>query len=290
MRRLRRKLYKPNYLDLWSRILPIAFCVGSTEALKNHGANVYHSPVIAQTLYEMARNKQLDRLSNVDCIREYAEPIQTKRRNVLLVAADNKMPAPNVTADGRAINIYAYNKFLASSAKDQIRAMNSYGWICSDISYWTFGNSSHWCSTLLSEINKAPDNWRVGETGITFSFSDTPTFPIDYCLSESAEPRCKVQFALSIAILVTILNFFKAVLIFYTAIGTKENPLMTMGDAVASFLEKRDETTKNMCLLSVRDVKSHKHYFPAGPKVWTGKQRRFKDVTSRTRRTVTFIL
>ncbi|KAL1610130.1 hypothetical protein SLS60_001795 [Paraconiothyrium brasiliense] len=198
-------------------------------------------------MLEKARGNKLDRLSNLECIREYEEPIQTKRRNVLLVAADDSMPAPNVTAHGTA-NIYAWNTFDASAASTMQSAMNSYGWICSDDTKLSYRAP---CSTLIDAIKSKPDHWKVGHWDGEFSNTDITTYPVDYCLSEKSEPRCKVQFMLSIAILVTVLNIFKAVLIFYTALGTKENPLMTMGDAVASFLERRDGTTKEILFVTL---------------------------------------
>jgi hypothetical protein len=192
------------------------------------------------------------------------------------------MPAPNTTANGTAINIYSHDAYIPSVA------MNSYKWICSDEHKVGYNTP---CSSFINGIQSTPDDWKVGSLDTSsYYFHVTTTYPVDYCLSEKSEPRCKVQFTRTIAIVVTVLNFLKAILIFYTALGTKENPLLTMGDAVASFLERKDETTRGMCLLSVRDVKAHNQYLLAGPQAWKGGQRRFKDVTSRTRRTVTFAL
>lgn len=236
----------------------------------------------------MARDNKLDRLSNLECIREYAEPIQIKRKNVLLVTADDKMPTPKSTENGTTLDIYAFNRFEADDASDADMASNSYSWICSANSNLYSGYS--YCANNVDDIMSSSNNWTVGYMEGYSNPDDLPKYPIDYCLSEKAEPHCKIQFTLSIAILVTVLNFLKAVLIFCTAFGIKEDPLMTMGDAVASFLERQDETTKGMCLLSVHDVKKHKGYFPAGIQAWEGQQRRFKDVTSRTRRIVTFTM
>jgi hypothetical protein len=108
--------------------------------------------------------------------------------------------------------------------------------------------------------------------------------PIEYCLSERAEEHCKVHWNLSIAALVTVLNVLKAALIFYTAFFTKEQPLMTMGDAVASFLEVEDPTTIGFCLASREDTWS------AGPRQWNGATFRWKDATTKTRRFGTFLL
>lgn len=66
--------------------------------------------------------------------------------------------------------------------------------------------------------------------------------------------------------------------------STKENPLLTMGDAVASFLDKRDPTTKNLSPLSLHDCKVG---YDAGAKPWHDQRSRWKDTTSKQRRAVT---
>ena len=73
---------------------------------------------------------------------------------------------------------------------------------------------------------------------------------------------------------------------FYITFNVHDEPLMTMGDAVASFLGKNDPTTKDMCLSSFQDFKMNKGY-SAGPRQWHNKRFRWKDVTSKTRRVVT---
>jgi hypothetical protein len=64
---------------------------------------------------------------------------------------------------------------------------------------------------------------------------------------------------------------------------------MTMGDAVASFLEEEDHTTKNMCLSTVKDFRKHKNY-EVGPRQWTDTKYRWKDVTSVGRRVSTICM
>jgi hypothetical protein len=126
----------------------------------------------------------------------------------------------------------------------------------------------------------------------SYAVGYTSLYPVDYCLSERAEEHCKLQFVPAIAILVTILNLCKAILIFYVAFGTTstEEPLLTMGDAVASFLEEEDHTTKDMCLLTVHEVKASKHHFPLGPREWKAPRYRWKDVTSLRRRITTILM
>lgn len=73
----------------------------------------------------------------------------------------------------------------------------------------------------------------------------------------------------------------------YILLSIKEDPLMNMGDAVASFLEDRDTASDRFGLLSIHDCKK-------GPKiggtVWRNALWRWKDATSKKRRAVTLLL
>ena len=76
---------------------------------------------------------------------------------------------------------------------------------------------------------------------------------------------------------------------FYVAFRVHDEPLMTMGDAVASFLDSEDMTTNNMCLATLADFKGRKGY-QVGSRQWSDKRRRWKDVTSKSRRIITIIM
>jgi hypothetical protein len=66
-----------------------------------------------------------------------------------------------------------------------------------------------------------------------------------------------------------------------------ENPLMTMGDAVASFLDERDVTTASMGLMSLHDCK--KGYL-ATKTTWDDPRPLWKDATSKKRRIIVLIV
>ncbi|KAF2475426.1 uncharacterized protein BDR25DRAFT_279479 [Lindgomyces ingoldianus] len=229
---------------------------------------------LLQTMHEKARNGTLDRFEPADCLNKYAQMIQSFRRNVLLVASDENFPAISNTTSLNGTNVYSYDRFYAMDAQVQDEASDSYRWMCNSIPY----SRNTKCGSLMANIKKSPSTWKVGG------------YPVHYCLSEKAPPVCKLQFSVGIAILVTILNFLKGGVILYTVFYVNEEPLMTMGDAVASFIEKTDPTTRNMCILTMKDAKKHKGYFPAGPREWDLKVYRWKDVTSKTRRITTFTM
>ena len=74
------------------------------------------------------------------------------------------------------------------------------------------------------------------ETGIAVS--------IDYCLAQKVEEHCKLQFSLVIIVIVILCNLIKTICMGMTAWKRDWQPLVTLGDALASFLERPDLTTE----------------------------------------------
>ena len=75
--------------------------------------------------------------------------------------------------------------------------------------------------------------------------------PIKYCLVEQVAGSCRVLFTFPFAILVIVCNVIKAICMALLLFGfRKHTPLLTMGDAVASFLERPDPETRGRCLHS----------------------------------------
>jgi hypothetical protein len=91
------------------------------------------------------------------------------------------------------------------------------------------------------------------------SYSTDPWMPMNnkvkYCLSERSDEQCKLEFSPQLAWVVVAFNLVKACILGFAFLSIKENPLMTMGDAVASFLTRRDDMTKDLCLMDKRKVK-----------------------------------
>ncbi|KAH5426660.1 hypothetical protein HBI47_117900 [Parastagonospora nodorum] len=149
-------------------------------------------------------------------------------------------------------------------------------------------NDRSLCQSRLGEITKEPQTWSMGKLCYADGeFCDPYRWPVDYCLSERAEPRCRLHFSPTIAIIVTTLNFFKAALMFSVVYIVKDNPFMTIGDAVASFLDERDTATSGIGLLSIYDAKKGYHAVKA---TWDDPIRRWKDASSKKRRAFTLML
>ncbi|RYN78863.1 hypothetical protein AA0120_g10887 [Alternaria tenuissima] len=238
-------------------------------------------PSVLHRLWNNASTGTLERLDPAECIARYATSIQSAQRNVLLVASDDQVLPPNENPLINGSHAYGRWKFSAMSAMARDTARNSFDWICSGM------DTKRPCSLGIDAIrDSSAESWLMGPGA---------GWPVKYCLSERADPTCKLHFEPTIGTIVTILNFVKAGVMFYVAFLVRDEPLMTMGDAVASFLERPDPTSKNRCLWAFanqrmfRDGKGIKHH-GVGPQRWTCPQYRWKDATSPERRVVTIFM
>jgi hypothetical protein len=167
-------------------------------------------PRILQDLHDGAQVGTLERLNPTECLNRYATTIQSNRRNLLLVASDENFPSPGDNKYILDSHVYWAGPFFAGEAKTSNRAADSYLWICSAI-----GKRGP-CSSNVDEVHKNPNSWRVGYKDNCWDIIDRTspcdlgTFPVEYCLSQPAEPHCRLQFDTSIAVLVTFLNFSKS--------------------------------------------------------------------------------
>ncbi|KAL1792900.1 hypothetical protein ACET3X_009407 [Alternaria dauci] len=270
-----------------------AFSVGEAFLKDEHCTNCLETPTYGndpsevtstlEGLWSKARSGRLERLDSSKCIDEYAISIQTNRRNLLLVSEDDELSSPTNNTFMKGSHAYWATKFETYDWFTPKKGSLTFEWICSQLDH---GRTP--CSASIENLKKQ-NSWQVGEYCNGLNNCKPFGATVKYCLSERAEPHCKLHFEPSIAIVVTVLNFFKAALMFYVAFGIKDEPLMAMGDAVASFLDKEDNETKNMCMSSMANFRNSKGY-KAGPQQYSGERYRWKDATSKLRVCVTLIM
>jgi hypothetical protein len=92
------------------------------------------------------------------------------------------------------------------------------------------------CFNKIKSVD--PDNWRPFGQKVTG------------CLIEPFEGQCKLRFSQQLAAIVIVFNAVKALVLVCVFFCIKENPLVTIGDAVVSFVAHPDEATKGWCLMS----------------------------------------
>ncbi|KAJ5385297.1 hypothetical protein N7517_003208 [Penicillium concentricum] len=88
------------------------------------------------------------------------------------------------------------------------------------------------------------------------STRESKVYSIDGGLVIKAEERCQLLYSPPICIIIALATLLKVVAMFLAArIGRHRSPpLLTVGDAVASFMENPDSTTEGICWLSNSDV------------------------------------
>jgi hypothetical protein len=94
-------------------------------------------------------------------------------------------------------------------------------------------------------------------------------FTAEYCLSERVVGTCGFTVNLFIILVVVICNIGKLSGMLYVAFGAFQDPLITIGDAVSTFLENPDRTTKSMCITT--------------KKVWKPMKQRWLNAASKSR-------
>jgi hypothetical protein len=93
-------------------------------------------------------------------------------------------------------------------------------------------------------------------------------------------------------VVVVIYNLGKMLSILYVAFYIKDDPLMTVGDAVQSFLSRPDKTTRGMCLASKADLmaKSVTITSEPEPKPYSPKPLQWRTAASNRRWTIFIFL
>lgn len=181
-------------------------CRNCTEEYSSYSYDTssQYTPSRLELLWSQSRNGSLERLESAECITAYAIALQSDRRNLLLVmdnAQANTSPYNRNLTYINNTDTFWFNTFSAYEGTDPDAAPDSYAWICSGLEY----KRNTPCANRLGEIAKAPDAWTVGQSYDGKQYS----WPVKYCLSEPAVPRCRLHFSPAIAAIVTVLNLCK---------------------------------------------------------------------------------
>ncbi len=186
------------------------------------------------------------RLENAACIRTYADDLLSQYRNVILVVSNS------TTANNSLFNIFGYDNGMQKALREG-SSRDPYEWICDDDHLGdkidlgptidlSFSVGAHPCYAEVSKLEAVADQWSV--SGLA----------VQYCLAEPVTETCTLTFSLDIAIVVMVFNVVKILCMCYVAFLIRDRPLITVGDAVESFLKVVDETSKGMCLLTQKNV------------------------------------
>ncbi|KAE8136603.1 hypothetical protein BDV38DRAFT_283815 [Aspergillus pseudotamarii] len=115
---------------------------------------------------------------------------------------------------------------------------------------------SHWAnSSWAANITFELDNRPVYPQMVYASTIGRGTeLPLSGCMTKGKDQRCQLYFSPPIAIAAIVSNVIKVVRMYLTARTSRKNILLTVGDALCSFLMSPDPTTEGQCLVSRADI------------------------------------
>lgn len=121
--------------------------------------------------------------------------------------------------------------------------------------------------------------------------------PVKYCLVEAVEEQCKLQFSLAIALTVLLCNVIKTVCMAIVFLRYQRVTfLVTLGDAIATFLDHPDPQTEGRCLYTRTSFinecrwESHGHVARAKPEMFEMRPQRWGSACSKMRWASTYVL
>jgi hypothetical protein len=195
----------------------------------------YYNASFNGLLYSRAfESGQLEELTLLDCIDAYSTTFQSTRGNVFLVVDKGVMN----TTD-------AYGTFPIIDRSGFCSADTSTRWV-----YQQFAAEAGSCfaqegTRFLPRLRADPSMW-----------SPLLGLPVKQCFSEPTGQKCKLNFSLPLALVVIMFNAIKALTVLAGISQLRNDPMLTVGDAVASFLQTPDPSSLNMCLASQADTRS----------------------------------
>ena len=199
-----------------------------------HGAAWNHSITRDASIYEdkisrlqVDADHNLKRLDVTQCIHAYNHEFVSDYRNVLLISDIDKWK-PDIA------NEFAYNGSVFDVFDHESTSSNS-SWFCR----WDDDHHDNSCVEKFIKTNV----WPLGGGLAYHANRDGDPATIHDCLAEKIEPQCKVTFNVFMLFISTICNAAKAAAFIMLLLLPGFQPLITIGDAIASFLTRPDAVT-----------------------------------------------
>ena len=199
--------------------------------------------------YNISSGRYKD-LKPLECTKAYNTYFVSNHRNLFLITKNSS----NATHNNTVLDMIRISSGGNSPTS----------WMCTDSD--PSNPKSARCDT-----NRPVANLTIGLPW-RMNFSTAGVVDIAGCKSEITDEKCKVQFSLEIMIVVICCNLVKACCMITAVVRSQEPTLVTLGDAVDSFLRSPDPTTKGMCFADREFIKGEwKHGWRTRPRKWKQK-------------------
>ncbi|KAJ5721210.1 uncharacterized protein N7483_009144 [Penicillium malachiteum] len=113
---------------------------------------------------------------------------------------------------------------------------------------------------LDNSTNWADSSWAGNLTYRFAGYTHAPYFLLEMlpksCMFKEATEKCQLSFSPPIALIVLSCSIIKLACMVLATWHKREEPLLTIGDSIASFLSEPDPTTKGRCMMSRPDTEA----------------------------------
>ena len=213
----------------------------SSSISSGYSPSGQQNPYLESRIFELQQQAQggkLERKSPRDCISQFGQDTVSTASAVIMVAKNATAPS-----NSTILGTFQYHTPLAmETATPEERA---YMWLCNDADFCDAkkqASANPWVletAQMASYYNSGPLNY----------------FEVDYCLVRKAQPHCTVNLSIQLMVTVIVCNGIKLAC-FLACLTIKEHkPLVTVGDAVCSFMTKPDTTTAGLGAVSSREIR-----------------------------------
>jgi hypothetical protein len=205
----------------------------TTTATNNNLIDIFYNPYLNGHLYaEAFKEGRLEEMTPLECINAYSTNFQSTRGNVYLVVEEGLM-----TVDE------AYGGYPSISLNPSCSADTGTTWIYSQFQAEAGNCFAQEGNRFLPRLQAEPSLWAP--------FSGRP---VRQCFSEPTDRKCKIKYSVHLAVVVILFNAVKTLTILASVFTLRNDPMLTIGDAVASFLREPDASTFKMCLVSQQSI------------------------------------
>ena len=177
-----------------------------------------------------------DRLDKDACLTTYGQSFISMYQDVLLVAVED--------GNATAITDPVETTYVPTSPINPLTwedGISPYNWLCESFSEGQFE------TCVISNLTGRLRNGQKWTYSSVDGYPSDGTATVDHCLAERVPEHCATQFSVPILTVVIVFNAIKLVCLLVTAL-TQDSTLVTLGDAIASFLDRQDPATKGLCL------------------------------------------
>lgn len=122
---------------------------------------------------------------------------------------------------------------------------------------WSYLNTTSWIASA-GTLNVSTECTPLNKLANDFDADPLREIKVDHCLSLRTSEECRFFYHLPIALVMIICNLIKIVCIWLLLRIDRHDLILTMGDAISSFLQRPDPTTKQWCTLSPEFIAAEK--------------------------------